>query len=106
MAQYYGVMDYRILTPPTAAVLAIGLPWESRIMRRFSKAKLTLDEMLMAVMVDSLQILIWQQTKNGRKGLKKPKSLYTALTEDGEKQELEVFEDPDDYLKWRESKGM
>jgi hypothetical protein len=106
LAEYYGILDYKVLPPATLASLVVVLRPESRIMMHYGKIRITLSQMLMAQMIDALNILIWQNTKNGHKGRKRPESLYKALTENNLKEELETFEEPEDYLRWREQKGM
>lgn len=106
-AEYYGVIDYRLISPEIAASLAIGLRPESRVLMHFTDSKITFDRLLMSQILDSLNILIWQNTKDGHRGRNKPKSLYKELTKKKEKkEELEVFAEADDYLAWRKSKGM
>lgn len=72
----------------------------------YGRARATVDQLYTAMVIDCLNILIWHNTKNGHKGRGKPKSLYKMLTEEEKKEELETFEEPDDYLKWRKCKGM
>lgn len=107
LAEYYNIYDYKSMSPATIAALAANLRQDSRAIMYFSKQSVNTIYLYMAQMIDSLNILIWQNTKNGHKGIKRPKSLYTALTEEKEKKdELETFDDPEDYLRWRQKKGM
>lgn len=106
LAEYYGILDYRGLAPSLIASLVVALRPESRIIRHFNNAKATFDQLLLAQIIDGVNLLIWQNTKNGRKGRNKPKSLYEELTKVEQKEELETFDEADDYLSWRKSKGM
>ena len=106
MAQYYGILDYKAASPALIATLAATLPQDSRIMQKYLRCKLTLDQTLLALVVDSLMILIWQRTRNGRKGINRPESVYKKLIEEKGEEEFEAFDDPEDYLRWREQKGM
>ena len=82
LAETYHITDYRAAAPSTVATLCIGLPDYSRIKRRIAGIKLPLTDMLLALIVDGINTLIWQNTKDGMKGRKRPESLFKKLTED------------------------
>ena len=64
------------------AALLIGLPAESRIKKKITdRPNYTLQEILLMHILDTLQIQVWLNTKNGQKGINKPKSLYKKLCE-------------------------
>lgn len=105
LAEYYGIYDYESLPLQTVATLVSVLRPESRVMIRLSGAKLSLDQMLMALAVDNLQFLSWSKTKNGQKGRKRPKSILKKLLgQDKPKDELEVFDSPEAYDHWMRKK--
>lgn len=79
LAQVYGVFDYTALPVQTAAVLACGLPPESRIMRRISGASVDTATLLLASAVDRLSVLCWRQTEDGVHGLNPPASVVDIL---------------------------
>ena len=106
MAQYYHILNYQEHSPVLISTLVTVLPPDSRIVRHFMHNRLSLDQTMLAVVIDCLQILVWQNTKNGHKGLKRPASFLKALTEDSKREEVEEFDSPDDYLAWREKKGF
>lgn len=56
--------------------------------------------MLLAIIADGINLLIWQNTKDGAKGRHRPDSIFKKLTEDKKKDELEVFEDSDAFNDW------
>ena len=88
-----------------AATLCVGLPNDSRIKRRIAGIKLPLSEMYMALIVDGINTLIWQRTKDGMKGRNRPESLFKRLTEDKKpKDELQSFKDIESYQKWYQAK--
>ena len=61
--------------------------------------------MLLALVVDGINTLIWQQTKDGRKGRNRPESVYKKLTEEKKpKEELQTFDDVASYEEWYQSK--
>lgn len=60
----------------------------------------------MAIMVDNLQFLSWTKTKSAQKGKDKPKSIFNKLMgfDEEPKDELKVFETPEEYEAWRQQK--
>lgn len=88
------------------ADLAAGLNDGSRIRRKLAGVKLTVEQTLMAVMIDKLSILIWQRTKDGQKGRHMPESVYRRLSglDEKKKDELESFSSVEDFERWYERK--
>ncbi|MEE1356072.1 MAG: DUF5361 domain-containing protein [Clostridia bacterium] len=67
---------------------------------KISEEKITLTETLLALIVDRLSLLVWQNTKDGHKGTNRPQSIVDILTK--EREECEGFESGDDFMeKWR-----
>jgi len=62
--------------------------------------------MLLALIVDGVNMLVWQNTKDGHKGRNRPKSVYKLLTEPPEekKEQYTVFRSVDDFEKWHKEK--
>ena len=81
----------------------IGLPDESRLKKKLSNKTITLDQELMAIIIDLMSSFMWG--RSGKKG-PKPPSIYKTLTkqQDKEKDELEAFDTPEEYEAWRASK--
>ena len=113
MAETYHIYITDWYDPPSSfpisylADLAVGLNDGSRIKRKISGQRLTIEQTLQAVIVDKLQILIWQQTKDGHKGRNLPESIYKKLSGIEEKKlkdDLKVFDSIEDYEKWYERK--
>ena len=88
------------MKPSLIATLAVGLPESSRVKRKYNENPLTVDQILLAMIEDSLNNLSWGLSK--RRG-KRPKSVLKALLEiDKKKQdELMSFRTPEDFEKWR-----
>ena len=60
---------------------------------------MTLENMLLALLVDGVNILIWQ--RGGAKRNKKPLSVFKKLTEKKKpKDELMSFQSPEEYEAW------
>lgn len=101
LAETYGIYNYKELSPMLVATLTIGLRDESRVKMKISGQRITMDQMLMALIVDDLNLLLWSRK---RKRGKRPPSLYKKLTEPKkEKDELRAFESPEDYERWRKA---
>ena len=94
-AETYHVFDYKSMPPRLAAILAVGLPDDSRIKRGMIGQKQPLQTLLLARIVDALNILIWFQTEDGQKGRNRPESMYQLLTEEVE--EYEAFDSIEAY---------
>ena len=97
LAETYGIFDYKAMKPSLIAILAVGLPDSSRIRRKYSGMNLTIDQMLLALIEDSLNGLIWGL--GGRKKSKKPPSIFEKLLEKDKKNkdELMSFRTPEEY---------
>lgn len=99
-AETYRVLDWRGLPLRLAATLAAGLRPESRSYMRLSGAKAAPNTLLLAAGVDALRVLIWQQTKDGAKGVNRPGSVLAELL--GEEQEERYgFDSAEDFDAWR-----
>jgi len=84
-----------------AATLAAGLRSYSRLQMKMAGMKINLQESLLALIVDKLSVLAWQNTEDGQRGFNYPDSIYKALAEDNEN-ECYGFESGDDFMdKWR-----
>lgn len=87
------------------ADLANGLGNNSRVRRKMANMTLTLEETLQAVILDKINILIWQNTKDGMKGRNMPESIYKKLEGlDEKKEELEKFDSEEAFMEWYTSK--
>lgn len=86
------------------ADLAVGLRYDSRIKKILSHQNHITTDLLLALVIDKLSILAWQNTKDGHKGRNIPKSLYQKLAglEENKKDELESFT-MEEYQKWYDS---
>lgn len=99
LAETYGIYDMESLPVKTVAILSCGLRDESRIKRKLSANKISLDSLLLAHAVDRLGILIWQRTKDGQRGKNRPESFVSKLIEsDSEKTtKLTGFDSVEEY---------
>ena len=109
LAETYGIMNYNQLiesSPNLVATLSVGLSNDSRIKRKMNGWELTMNQMLTALMLDSLNILVWFKSKDGSKGKNKPKSIYRVLMglDKKTKDDLMVFDSPEEFEAWMQSK--
>lgn len=106
LAETYGILNYRELSPDLVATLSCGLRDNSRIKMKISGQKLTIDQMLSALMVDSLQFLSWTKTKQAQKGQNKPESIFSKLMGmDKPHDELMSFSDVEEFEQWLNCKN-
>lgn len=97
-AETYHIYDYRAFKPSYCAVLAIGLKDDSRVKMALSETKLNTTQMLLAAIADRVGLLIWQNTENGRKGVKQPVSIITEINRDHSK-DIKGFTSGEDLLR-------
>lgn len=80
-AQTYHILDYKELRPKLAAILACGLPNDSRIKMKLRKEKYSADTLLLAAITDRLTLMLWQRSADGAKGINRPEGILEKLTE-------------------------
>ena len=96
-AETYHIYDYKSMPPKQAAILAAGLSINSRIKRAISGAKYPIETMLLAHIVDSLNILVWFQTKDGQNGTNRPDSVLSMLMDEEKAEEFATFATIEEY---------
>ena len=82
------------------ATLVFGLADNSRVKRKLSEHKLSIEQSLMAMIIDDLNFICWTYSREARKGKSySRKSIYKALLGEYkvEKDELISFETPEEY---------
>lgn len=89
-----------------AATLLIGLKDDSRVKMHFSKARVTLEQSLLAIIADRLDFLSWTKTKDAQKGHKyNKKTIFDTLTKEPKKKEqLMSFDTPEEYDRYMQDK--
>ena len=84
MAETYGIYDLGSLPARKVAVLASGLRDDSRIKMKASGVNAPPEILLMAQAVDSLNLLVWMQTKDGHKNRNRPESVLERIVKGGD----------------------
>ena len=107
LAETYQIYDYKQLPLNQVAVFAYGLRDDSRIKQVMSNQIVPLETTLLASIVDRLSLSLWLQTKDGQKGVNRPKSIVDQLTkqdkEERDEREYLVFESGEDFENYRRS---
>lgn len=104
LAETYQIYDYRRLPLKMVAVFSFGLRENSRIKMKMNDIEVPFETMLLAGIQDKLNVLIWQQTKDGMNGRNYPASMLALLTKSQQKSktsDLVGFESSEDFLKER-----
>ncbi|MBP2057015.1 hypothetical protein J2Z60_000177 [Lactobacillus colini] len=78
-AETYHLYNIEELGLRKLSIYAYGLPENSRIKQKISGEKVSTDTYLLAMAVDSLQLLVWSKTKDAQHGINRPKSIAKAF---------------------------
>lgn len=97
LAETYHIYDYRQLPATLVAVFSLGLRDNSRIKMAMSDQKIPLETILLAGVVDRLNILIWQKTKDGQRNSNRPASVVENLTAKPKDREEVAFKSGEDF---------
>lgn len=79
LAETYQVYDWRSLPLTMVATFCCGLRANSRIMQKIRGEDYSTEEFLLMNISDALSILVWQNTKDGQKGINQPKMLTDLI---------------------------
>ena len=101
LAETYHILDYKSVPVKTLAVLTAGLDEDARSRRKAAGGKAPLRILLPAAILDQLSMLVWMQSKDGQKGINRPKSLVKAMTA-GETEQVKSFRTADEFQAERE----
>lgn len=79
LAETYHIFNYRQVSPRQIAIYAIGLKDDSRIKMKFTGQKIDNQTLMLANIIDRLNLLLWTKTKDAEKGMNRPKSILESL---------------------------
>ena len=98
-AETYHIYDYKSLPLGTVGTFACGLRADSRIGMKMSNSKITTDQTLLALIADTTKAIAWLNSKDGAKGINRPKSLLESMIGDMETQDsiMETFDCGQDF---------
>lgn len=104
LAETYQIYDYKQLPLMMVAVFSYGLKDNSRIKMKMKQEKMTVETLILASILDNLNVLLWSKTKDGQKGVNRPKSVISAISDseiiEDDKKELS-FDSGKDFEKAR-----
>lgn len=106
LAESYGIYDYKKYPATTIAMLAVGLRENARIKMKINKMAYPLETMLLASAVDKLSLILWSKTKDGSKGINRPKMITEMLSAQEQNQNIQVFVSTDTFEEtWKQLAG-
>lgn len=99
LAETYHLFNYRECSPLLVGTLVFGLREGSRVKRKLSGQKLSIEEFLLARIADELRFQSWAgHTKDGKHNRNRPKSLLDQLMGTGKKkEEYATFETMEEF---------
>ncbi len=103
LAETYHIYDMESLPLETVATLAVGLRPGSRIKMKMSGAKAPDELLLLAHIVDRLGLLVWQNTKDGQRGINRPASIVDLINGSDNKDQIitDSYATPEDFWEAR-----
>lgn len=74
LAETYHILDYRRVPARLLGTLAAGLGDDTRIMRKLHGVSESTEVLMLARLLDAVNLLIWSFSQDGAKGRNRPKS--------------------------------
>ncbi len=102
-AETYHITDFEALPIDLAATLAAGLREPSRSYRAYNGVKLTLEQSLSAMMLDTANMILWTRSEDAKHNRNRPNSVYERLTAEPDENELEG-ETIEEFDRWYSEK--
>lgn len=105
LAETYQIYDYKQLSPLRVAVFSCGLRADSRIVLKMMNQAVSTDTLMLARIVDVENLLLWLKTKDGSKGINRPRSIsqiFLRATSVAKETEGVVFTSGEDFEKERQ----
>lgn len=102
-AETYHIYELGSLPLRTVAILADGLRDTSRTKMKLAGVKIAPDLLLLAHAVDRLGLIVWKDTKDGRKNRNRPDSFVEMLKGENKttRRKVESFDSFEDFEKAR-----
>lgn len=68
--------------------------------------RITLSEMLLAMIADAVTLRVWQNSRDGQAGRNQPKSVFDLLVGGNDKDKPKEFENASEFFEvWKEING-
>lgn len=97
LAETYGVFDMHALPVETLAALAVGLREDSRIIMKMTGTVITPTQMLLAGIMDGINLLCWLNSEDGKKGINRPMPVMELLQGMAKKRDVAQFESGEEF---------
>lgn len=101
LAETYHIFDYKQMPPYKVAIFAIGLNNNSRIKLKMTGSKTPIELTALFGIIDRLDLLMWSKTKDGVKGINRPKSILSGLNEENA-DKISTYASGEDFEKARQ----
>ena len=101
LAETYHILDMQAVPVRTLARLVFGLEDSSRTVRKLSGSTLTMEQVLMAQILDYVAFIAWTHTEDSRKGRHRPSSVLAKLLGMEKDQKADRFATPEDFMRAR-----
>lgn len=101
LAETYHIFDYKQMPPYKVAIFAIGLNNNSRIKLKMTGSKIPIELTALFGIIDRLDLLMWSKTKDGVKGINRPKSILSGLNEE-DADKISTYASGEDFEKARQ----
>lgn len=96
-AEFYRIYDWNQFPLQKQAILACGLPEESRIIRKLTKQKAPLNTILLMAVIDSIRSFEYlYASAHSKKKPKKPDSLLSAFGKD-KTTDVQAYDSTEDF---------
>lgn len=96
--QYYNILDYKSLSVKRAAILACGLPEESRTIKKLAGRTYTSHELYTIAILDVLRSIQYSYVKVHSKGhVQPPVPILDSITKKENPTDTQAFDSPDDF---------
>lgn len=104
LAETYHITNYTECSPILVGTLVFGLSEDSRVKKKLTGRKITLDQWLLARIADELRFQSWAMTKDGKHNRNRPKSvLEQLLGTDKKKEQYATFDTMEEFERmWNE----
>lgn len=97
-AQYYHLYDLEAIPLTQGAILACGLPPESRTMRKLTNTQYTAEQAVLMGILDSIRSFEYAYVcSHSKKKPQKPRSVFDVASGTEEVSELTAFDSAEDF---------
>lgn len=103
LAETYNIYDYRRVPVSLLGTLVAGLGDNARIRKEINKVRGNTDTILLARILDAVNLLLWLHTKDAEKGKNRPEEIASEFLYKEESKEKPKAMSIEAYEKFRQS---